>query len=316
MKRDRIVMIGSGCIDEYYELDYVPGMGEKTICHPKGALVGGMIGNAASVAAAYGMDTYLMDVVNRGSNVEIVLEDCKKQGIKLDLMRYDDSLPDVKCMIFLKDGERMIYVVPTQKRELTLDAAQEKILEETAYIYSTTMELRCFKRPFEVINGFRSRGSKLVLDVEYLDGGAIDTEWEIIRKADILFVNSEGDGQMKEKIALDYSSVLNQEGCTVIVTKGDKGCSIYEPSGNVTDINAYRVPLVDTTGAGDTFNASFVYGMSQGWGVKEAGEFASAAAARSIGYMGPRSGAVGVEKVAQFINTYKESPLRIGSGEN
>ena len=75
MKRDRIVMIGSGCIDEYYELDYVPGMGEKTICHPIGNQVGGMIGNAASVTAAYGMDTYLMDVVNRGGTVEIVLED-------------------------------------------------------------------------------------------------------------------------------------------------------------------------------------------------------------------------------------------------
>ena len=53
MKRDRIVMIGSGCIDEYYELSYVPAMGEKTICHPLGAQVGGMIGNAASVAAAW-----------------------------------------------------------------------------------------------------------------------------------------------------------------------------------------------------------------------------------------------------------------------
>ena len=66
-----------------------------------------------------------------------------------------------------------------------------------------------------------------------------------------------------------------------------------------------RVTPVDTTGAGDTFNASFVYGMSQGLGVREAGEYASAAAARSILYMGPRSGAVGVEQVEQFISTYK-----------
>lgn len=37
MKRDRIVMIGSGYIDEYYELSYVPATGEKTICHLLGA---------------------------------------------------------------------------------------------------------------------------------------------------------------------------------------------------------------------------------------------------------------------------------------
>lgn len=306
MKKDRIVMIGSGCIDEYYELSYVPGMGEKTICHPLGAQVGGMIGNAAAVAAAYGMDTYLMDTVNRGSSVELVLKDCKKQGIKLDLMRYDDSLPDVKCMIFLKDGERMIYVVPTRKKGIEPDEAQRVILRETAWLYSTTGELRCFKQPFEVIEGLRSRGTRLVLDVEYLETGVIDMEWELIKRADILFVNSEGDGQMREKITPDYLSVLNQAGCTVIWTKGNRGCSIYEPFGVITDIDAYRVAPVDTTGAGDTFNASFIYGMSRGWGVRETGEFASAAAARSIQYLGPRSGAVGVKKVELFISTYKE----------
>lgn len=307
MEKDRIVMIGSGCIDEYYELSYVPEMGEKTICHSLKAQVGGMIGNAASVAAAYGMETYLMDTVNRGSNVEIVLEDCRKRGIRLDLMRFDDSLPDVKCMIFLKDGERMIYVVPTQKKQIKLDETQKEILKETAYIYSSTMELRCFDHPLEVIDGFRSRGTRLVLDVEYLENDAVDAEWEVIKRADILFANWEGHRQMLEKISPDYITSLNHGGCIVIVTKGDQGCSIYEPSGDITDIGAFKVTPVDTTGAGDTFNTSFVYGMSQGWGVREAGEFASAAAARSIQYMGPRSGAAGVENVKQFISTYKEN---------
>lgn len=307
MEKDRIVMIGSGCIDEYYELSYVPGMGEKTICRPLGSKVGGMIGNAASVAASYGMPVYLMDTVNRGSSMKIVLEDCKRQGIKLDLMRYDDSLPDVKCIIFLKDGERMIYVVPTQKKGIVPDEAQEAILRGASYIYSSTKELRCFERPFEVIDKLRLRGSRLVLDVEYLENGVIDIEWGLIKKADILFVNSEGDGQMREKITQDYSSVLNQAGCMVVVTKGDRGCSIYEPSGVITDINAYKITPVDTTGAGDTFNASFVYGISRGWGVREAGGFASAAAARSIQYMGPRSGAVGVKNVEQFINTNRRT---------
>ena len=110
---------------------------------------------------------------------------------------------------------------------------------------------------------------------------------------------------MREQISPDYISVLNKSGCIVAATKGEQGCSIYEPSGERNDIDAFRVTPVDTTGAGDTFNASFVYGMSQGLGVREAGEYASAAAARSILYMGPRSGAVGVEQVEQFISTYK-----------
>ena len=30
---------------------------------------------------------------------------------------------------------------------------------------------------------------------------------------------------------------------------------------------AYRVPVVDTTGAGDIFRAGFIYGLLQGWGL-------------------------------------------------
>ena len=63
----------------------------------------------------------------------------------------------------------------------------------------------------------------------------------------------------------------------------------------------HRIP-VDTTGAGDTFNSSFVYGLSCGWGLQEAGTFANAAAGRAILNMGARSGAVGEAAVKDFMN--------------
>lgn len=304
MDKNKVIMIGSGCIDEYYELDYVPGMGEKTICRPLEPLVGGMIGNAASVAAAYGMDTFLMDTVNRGDSVKRVLEDCIKQGIRLDLIRYDDALPDVKCIIFLKDGERIIYVIPAQKKAIEIQEEQWTILEEAGWIYSTPMELRCFARPCEVIDRFRRQGAKLVLDVEYLDNEALREEWEIMNRADILFVNAEGNNQLREKIAGDYLTVLNRNGCMVVVTRGSDGCTVCGQTGEQLIIPAYRVSPVDTTGAGDTFNASFLFGLSQGWDIRETASFASAAAARAILSMGPRCGAVGVEQVREFMNTY------------
>lgn len=306
MNKDRIVMIGSGCIDEYYELSYVPEMGEKTICKPLKSIVGGMIGNAAAVAASYGMDTYLMDTMNQSANSQLVLDDCRKQNIGLELMRYDDTLPDVKCIIFLKDGERIIYVIPTQKKDIEIDQAQEEIIREAAYIYSTTAEIRCFKKPVEVMDLLKRNGSKIVLDIEYLEPSIIGMEWELIRRADIIFVNSEGDRQLTEMVSEDYISTLNQNGCMAVRTKGGDGCTIYDSTGSATDIPAYRVSLVDTTGAGDTFNSSFIFGISQGWSIERAGNFANAAAAQAIQFMGARSGAVGVKKVEEFLNTYKE----------
>lgn len=306
MRKDRIVMIGSSCIDEYYELDYVPEMGEKTVCRPLKSKVGGMIGNAAAVAASYGMDTYLMDTMNQSENTRIVLDDCKKQNIKLDLMRYDDTLPDVKCIIFLENGERVIYVIPTQKKDVEPDVEQIEILKDAAYIYSTVAEIKCFQDPDRMLDWFGKNGSKIVLDVEYLDQETAFAEWEMIKKADIIFVNSEGDRQLSEVIPDGYIRTLNQSGCTVIRTKGGDGCTVYGCAGEKVEIPAYHVPLTDTTGAGDTFNSSFIYGLSQGWSLEETGRFANAAAARSIQFMGARSGAVGADKVREFIKSHKE----------
>ncbi|OUQ20136.1 hypothetical protein B5E84_05215 [Lachnoclostridium sp. An14] len=298
-----MVMIGSGCMDEYYEMDFVPELGEKVCCDFLGEKVGGMIGNAAAVAASYGMNTYLMDTVNGNEKARQVLADFEKSGVNVNMVRYDPSLPDVKCLIFLKDGERIIYVIPTKKKNLVPDPEQERYLKEADYVYTTLGEMRCFLDPIGLVDMLRSCGVRLVLDVEYLDIPALEQEWELIKKADVLFVNSEGNRQLKNKVGPAYRQELNTD-CIVVLTEGDQGCSIYKGLENYR-IPAYRVTPVDTTGAGDTFNVSFLYGLSLEMSLKEAGEFANAAAARSILFIGPRSGAVGETAVRKFMNQWK-----------
>ena len=51
---------------------------------------------------------------------------------------------------------------------------------------------------------------------------------------------------------------------------------------------AYRVKAVDTTGAGDTFNAGLIYGLSSGWDLERCLAFANAAAAIAISRMNDR----------------------------
>ena len=73
-QKKTIVMIGSSCIDEYYEMDHLPDLGDKAVLKFLENKVGGMIANAAAVAASYGMNTYLMDTMS-GSDYTKMLED-------------------------------------------------------------------------------------------------------------------------------------------------------------------------------------------------------------------------------------------------
>lgn len=71
----------------------------------------------------------------------------------------------------------------------------------------------------------------------------------------------------------DIASALVKRGVrNVVVTLGGRGALWVSPKG-VEELAAAKVDVVDTTGAGDAFNAGFVFGLSQGWGFKRATEF-------------------------------------------
>jgi nitrate reductase gamma subunit len=62
-------------------------------------------------------------------------------------------------------------------------------------------------------------------------------------------------------------------------------------------VPAFRVPVVDSTGAGDIFHAGSIYGLLQGWPIPEVLRFAAAAAALKCEQLGGRPGIPTVERV-------------------
>lgn len=78
-------------------------------------------------------------------------------------------------------------------------------------------------------------------------------------------------------------------GCAVI-KRGRRGC-IVRKGNAVCDIPAYIVEEpADTTGAGDTFAAGFLYGISSGFPVEKAALFANAAASCAVEGVGATAG--------------------------
>ena len=58
-------------------------------------------------------------------------------------------------------------------------------------------------------------------------------------------------------------------GC-VIVTQGRDGVQLATAEGEVRDVKAVPATVVDTTGAGDAFNAGLVVGLAEGASLAEA----------------------------------------------
>lgn len=307
MKEKYLVALGTNCIDEYYEMEEDPVMGEKVLCKALGAEVGGMIGNAAAVYSAYGRPTYMVDFMNNGSQAQRLKEDMTAYGIDTGYLVEAPSLPDPKCLIMLKDGERIIFVVANYKKDLLLPAPHRALFAGAEYVYSTLVEVQALQNYQEIVAEFRQKGAKLVLDVEDNTINHFTEDWKLLLQTDILFINTSGHRKLTELAGEGYYNQLVSAGGIVVHTLGAKGCRVYAKNQPPIEVKAYPVVPVDTTGAGDTFNASFLYALSEGQSLEESARFAGAAAARAIGLHGPRSGAVNTEKVMEFIQQKKES---------
>lgn len=103
--------------------------------------------------------------------------------------------------------------------------------------------------------------------------------------------------------ALDW---FRQHGVgNVIITLGGDG-SIISCDGQIFQVPARRVAVVDTTAAGDTYIGALAAGLSQGKTMEDSAQFATAAAALAIGRCGAQQSIPDQNTIEQFL---KEEPL-------
>ncbi len=80
------------------------------------------------------------------------------------------------------------------------------------------------------------------------------------------------------------------------ITLGSNGSVIYQGD-NYLEIAPVKVQAVDTVGAGDMYAAAFLYGITQGMTLTQAGDLASLASSRIVTHFGPRLETSEVQKI-------------------
>lgn len=300
MKNRDCVFIGDVALDEYYRADYWPALNDKALVDALQPVPGGMIANAACVAAAMGLDVKFISALNRGSITRFLLDDLNQSGVDTSMVVYDDNLADSKTMIFLVGNDHSIFIPRLGKISLSISPEQLEVLASSSFIYSTPSEMQhicCGElNSEEVIDYCRARGARLVydLDVDYIKDG----DEERYKRLDIAFFNKVGFDSYRQGQEMQQAAnrLLSHGLEIVVVTLAEDGCIVYTKEGTCTS-PAHKVKVVDVTGAGDTFCSSFMVALSQGKDVQYAADFATAAASICIGKLGARAGAVKIDEV-------------------
>lgn len=87
---------------------------------------------------------------------------------------------------------------------------------------------------------------------------------------------------------------------TIVVTEGIKGSTGFE-NGKWYRQPAYRVPIVDTTGAGDAFHTGYIYGLLHDYDIARRLAFGAAVAALKCTKMGARAGIPRLQAIRRFL---------------
>ena len=96
-------------------------------------------------------------------------------------------------------------------------------------------------------------------------------------------------------------------GPTVGVATLGAGGALACLGAKVSYVPAFRLPVIDTTSAGDLFHAGCLYGLLQGWNVEDSLRFASAAAALACGTLGGRTSVPPLAAVLELTKTAAET---------
>jgi sulfofructose kinase len=137
----------------------------------------------------------------------------------------------------------------------------------------------------------REAGMPVVIDID-----AVQDELtpKLLRLVDYLIASSD--------FATDPREIADRYGCPVVgITRGASG-AVFLDHGRLLESPAFKVPVADTTGAGDVFHGAFIYGLLQKWPLEEIIRFAHAAAALNCMHIGARGGIPTLDQVQEFLN--------------
>ena len=132
----------------------------------------------------------------------------------------------------------------------------------------------------------------------------------LLENIDYLIVNSDFTCRLMDDSNLERSlrSMQLRYGCRLTAaTLGEDGVLAWDGC-HFLHSPAYRVPVVDTTGAGDIFRAGFIYGLLRGWTLDRQLDFSCAAAAMNCMASGARGGIQPVAAVDSLMATTERYP--------
>ena len=287
----------------------LPGPGETVLGHGFEMIPGGKGANQAVAAGKLGAASVAVRMIGR-VGMDLFADRLKASlasaGVDVSAVHASRSQPTGVALIAVDAaGQNQIVVASGANGELAVGEAEQM----RRVFRGGQLALFQLESPLATVAAAlkiaREEGLRTILDpapAQALHAG-------MLRDVDILTPNEAEAcmllGRDPARIAVEDAAAVAADVAAlgahmVIVKMGDRGCFFFG-AGEAYHVPGFEVQSVDSTGAGDTFNAALAVALAEGAPMPHALRFASAAAAISVTRAGAQASAPSRGEVDAFL---------------
>jgi ribokinase len=306
-ERDRIVVVGSLNADFVVRVSRFPVAGETVTGDGFTIFSGGKGANQAFGAARLGARVSMVGRVGNDAHAAWLKQSLAEAGVDVSHVTADPDVSSGVAVISIDgSGQNQIVVVPGSNGAFR----PELLAPSRELIRSARVVLLQLEIPMPTVIAAaryaREGGAIVILD----PAPAAELSDELLGLVDYLTPNETelalvtgGAAEAElgvEEIVWRARLLLERGAGAVIVKMGARGALFVDGSGK-HPVAPKQVVAVDTTAAGDAFNAAFALAVEAFGSVAEACMFANAAAACSVTRYGAQSGMPTIDEVSAML---------------
>lgn len=264
----------------------------------------GTAGGTAVVLSRLGAEVLSLGAVGEdpiGTTLSALLE---REGVDVTgLVRKAGQQTSASVIPVRPNGDRPAWHCIGANGAFTLDDLDLAALEGCTHLHLGGPEFLGGEAAGELLAHARSLGATTSLDLlapgdpdllAWVAGALPHTDYLLPNDEQVLGLTG------AESLADGARALVEAGAGCVAVTQGSRGALVVTAE-ETTEVPAYSIEVVDTTGCGDAFSAGFLRGLSLGRDLRGAAELGCATAAQVAQGLGTDAGDYSLESVLAFV---------------
>ena len=298
-----IIGLGLATLDILIRLDELPTWEHGVGCSAVGLDGGGPVGTACVAAARLGARVGYVGTAGNDQLARLKIQSIQANGVDLSRLARRETPETQVVVVYVNQqtGERVFSGLRCFDTEpLQASDLDREYLTSAKYLHLDGSHLEA---AVQAAQWMRADGKQVSLDCAKTDGKPVgDKIRNLLPYVDILICGS-GFG-----VSLTGFTDHKQAGQAILALGPQLVVQTEGADGSYTTTHnehfhtpAYKVDVLDTTGAGDVFHGAYLVGLLHGWDCHLTADFATAVAAFKCMSLGGRKGIPSFEQTLAFM---------------